>query len=100
MGAYDDYVSAVVDHFWDYAEHEFGDRPQLFERSDRSPNRPPVFVGGAAEHNVLYPPHAEPNVRQTHRHQRAHLGATPPLRQHAEFAGARAERLRLARRAG
>ena len=29
-----------------------------------------------------------------------YLGATPPLRQHAEFAGARAERLRLARRAG
>ena len=43
MWAYDDYLSAVVDHFWDYAEHEFGDRPQLFERSDRSPNRPPVF---------------------------------------------------------
>ena len=53
MGAYDDYVSAVVDHFWDYAEHEFGDRPQLFERSARSPHRSPVFVGGAAEHNVL-----------------------------------------------
>ena len=83
MGAYDDYVSAVVDHFWDYAEHEFGDRPQLFERSDRSPNRPPVFVGGAAEHNVLYPPHAEPNVRQTI------VTSVPTSERHRHFASMR-----------
>ena len=83
MGAYDDYVSAVVDHFWDYAEHEFGDRPQLFERSDRSPNRPPVFVGGAAEHNVLYPPHAEPNVRQTV------VTSVPTSERHRHFASMR-----------
>ena len=83
MGAYDDYLSAVVDHFWDYAEHEFGDRPQLFERSDRSPNRPPVFVGGAAEHNVLYPPHAEPNVRQTI------VTSVPTSERHRHFASMR-----------
>ena len=83
MGAYDDYVSAVVDHFWDYAEHEFGDRPQLFERSDRSPTRPPVFVGGAAEHNVLYPPHAEPTVRQ------AIVTSVPTSERHRHFASMR-----------
>ena len=83
MGAYDDYVSAVVDHCWDYAEHEFGDRPQLFERSDRSPNRPPVFVSGAAEHNVLYPPHAEPTVRQTI------VTSVPTSARHRHFASMR-----------
>ena len=64
MSAYGDYESAVVDRLWDYAEGEIGDRPDLFEESERSPNRPPVFVVGAAEHNLLYPPSAEPRVRQ------------------------------------
>ena len=64
MGAYDDYLSAVVHRFWDYAEREFGDRPEFFDRSERSPSRPPVFVVGAAEHNLLYPPGAEPSMRQ------------------------------------
>ena len=83
MGAYDDYVSAVVDHFWDYAEHEFGDRPQLFERSDRSPKRPPVFVSEAAEQNVLYPPHAAPTVRQ------AIVTSVPAAERHRHFASMR-----------
>ena len=48
----------------DYAERAFGDRPELFERSERSLKRSPVFVVGAAEHNLLYPPSAEPKVRQ------------------------------------
>ncbi len=56
MGAYNDYLSAVVDRFRDYAEREFGDRPELFKRSERSP----VFGVGAAEHNVLYPPQSRP----------------------------------------
>ena len=63
MGAYNDYLSAVVDRFWAYAEREFGDRPELFERSERSPKRSPVFGVGAAEHNLLYPPRAEPKLR-------------------------------------
>ncbi len=37
MGAYDDYLSAVVDHFWAYADREFGDRPELLKTSQRSP---------------------------------------------------------------
>ena len=83
MGAYDDYLLAVVDHFWDYAEHEFGDRPQIFERSERSPHRSPVFVGGAAEYNVLYPPNAEPNVRQ------AIVASVPTSERHRHFASMR-----------
>ena len=83
MGAYDDYLSAVVDRLWNYAEHEFGDRPQLFEKSERSPNRPPVFVVGAAEHNLLYPPGAEPNVRQ------AIVTSVPTSERHRHFASLR-----------
>ena len=83
MGAYDDYLSAVVDRFWDYAEHEFADRPELFERSERSPNRPPVFVVGAAEHNLLYPPSAEPKVRQTI------VTSLPTSERHRHFASMR-----------
>ena len=83
MGAYDDYLSAVVHRFWDYAEREFGDRPELFDRSERSPNRSPVFVGGAAEHNLLYPPSAEPNVRQ------AIVASVPTSERHRHFASMR-----------
>ena len=70
MGAYDDYRSAVVERLWDYAEREFGDRPELFDKPERSPKRPPVFVDKdvAAEHNLLYPPHTEPRVRRRHRY--------------------------------
>ena len=99
MGAYDDYLSAVVDRFWVYAEREFGDRPELLKRPERSANRPPEFVVGAAEHNLLYPPNAEPRVRQ------AIVTSLPTSKRHRHFAsmrslaGARAERLRLARRA-
>ena len=63
MGAQKDYLSAVVHRLWDYAEREFGDRPELFDRSERSTRRPPKFVAGASEHNLLLPP-SEP-VRQT-----------------------------------
>jgi len=83
MGAYDDYLSAVVDRFWGYAEREFGDRPELFETSERSPKRPPVFVVGAAEHNLLYPPGAEPRVRQSI------VTSLPTLGRHRHFASMR-----------
>ena len=66
MGAHDDYCRVVVERFWDYAEREFGDRPELFKKFERSPKCPPVFVDNnvAAEHNLLYPPSVEPRVRQ------------------------------------
>ena len=83
MGAYHGYVSAVVHRFWDYAEREFGDRPELFERSERSAKRPPVFVAGAAEHNLLYPPCAEPKVHQ------AIVASLPPSVRHPKFVSMR-----------
>ena len=64
MGAHEDNLSAVVHRLWDYAEREFGDGPELFDRSERSTRRPPKFVAGASEHNLLLPPSPEP-VRQT-----------------------------------
>lgn len=64
MGAYGDYKATVVDRFWDYAESEFGDRPSLFKQSARLPDGPPEFVLEEAEYNLLYPPSAEPRVRQ------------------------------------
>ena len=42
-----------------------------------------MFVGGAAEHNVLYPPHAEPNVRQTI------VTSVPTSERHRHFASMR-----------
>ena len=83
MGAYDDYLSAIVDRFWNYAEREFGDRPELFDRSERSPSRSPVFVVGATEHNLLYPPRAEPRVRQ------AIATSLPTSERHRHFASMR-----------
>ncbi len=79
MGKYDDYLSAVVDRFWDYAEREFGDRPELLQRSER----PPEFVAGAAEHNLLYPPSAESRVRQ------AIVTSLPTSKRHGRFASMR-----------
>lgn len=72
-------MSAVVDRLWDYAENEIGDRPDLFKEFARSPNRPPVFVVGAAEQNLLYPPGAEPRVRQ------AIISRLPTSEQHRHF---------------
>ena len=83
MGAYDGYVSAAVHRFWDYAEREFGDRPELFKRSERSAKRPPVFVAGAAEHNLLYPPRAEPKVH------RAIVTSLPTSERHRHFGSMR-----------
>ena len=83
MGAYNDYLSAVVDRFWAYAEREFGDRPELFERSERSPKRSPVFGVGAAEHNLLYPPRAEPKLRH------AIVTSLPTSERHRHFASMR-----------
>ena len=83
MGAYDDYLSAVVDRFWVYAEREFGDRPELLKRPERSANRPPEFVVGAAEHNLLYPPNAELRVRQ------AIVTSLPTSKRHCHFASMR-----------
>ena len=83
MGAYHDYLSAVVGGLWDHAEREFGDRPGLLDRSERSPSRPPVFVVGAAEHNLLYPPSAEPRVR------RAIVTSLPNRERHRHFASMR-----------
>ena len=83
MSAYDDYLSTVVERFWDHAEREFRDRPELLERLERSPIRPPVFVVGAAEHNLLYPPSAEPQVYQ------AIVTSLPNRERHRHFASMR-----------
>ena len=83
MSAYEDYLSAVVHRFWDYAEREFGNRPELFDGSERSPRRPAVFVAGAAEHNLLFPPSAEPRVRQ------AIVTSLPAFQRHRHFASMR-----------
>lgn len=83
VGAYDDYLSAVVQGFWDHAEREFRSRPKFFDGSERLPNRSPVFVTGAAEHNLLYPPGASPTVRQ------AIVTSLPASERHRHFASMR-----------
>ena len=83
MGAYGDYKATVVDRFWDYAESEFGDRPSLFKQSARLPDGPPEFVLEEAEYNLLYPPSAEPRVRQ------AIVTSLPTSERHRHFGSMR-----------
>ena len=83
MGAYKDYLSAIVHRFWDYVELVFGNRPELFDGSVRSPSRPPVFVVGAAEHNLLFPPSAGPEVHD------AIISSLPASKRHRYFASMR-----------
>ena len=83
MGAYKDYLSAVVHRFWDYADREFGNRPELFDGFERSSHRPPVFVVGAAENNLLIPPSVEPGVRD------AIVSSLPASERHSRFASMR-----------
>ncbi len=61
---YDEYVAALIDKFWAYAEQEFGNRPKLLERFDREEPRPPKFTKQAADNNLLYPPKASDSVQQ------------------------------------
>ena len=80
MGAYEDYRSAVVNRFWDYAEREFVNRPELFVGFERSPSSPPEFVAGEADRNLLFPPSAEPGVRDTI------VSSLPASKRHSRFA--------------
>ncbi len=38
---HNEYVAALIDNLWAYAEQEFGDRLELLERSHRDERRPP-----------------------------------------------------------
>lgn len=74
-----EFEGALVTRFWNFAEREFGDRQDLFDRFVRSPTRPPVFVGEARDHNLLDPPDAAPEVR------RAIAACIPAKERHRHF---------------
>ena len=80
---YNEYVAALIDNFWVYAEQEFGNHPELLERSNRDERRPPKFTKLAAENNLLCPPNASDSIQQAIR------GAVPSKKRHPHFARAR-----------
>lgn len=52
------YEARLVDHLWAYSDHAFGDQPEVFDRPDRSGNRPSVFQLQHADLNLICPPDA------------------------------------------
>ncbi len=80
---YNEYVAALIDNLWAYAEQEFGDRLELLERSHRDERRPPKFKKLAADHNLLCPPNASESIQQAIR------GAVPAKKRHQHFASMR-----------
>jgi len=59
MSAYNDYISALIQRFWDYVEAESIGEKDLLESDQRNPRRPPVFRKSSASHNILIPPNTD-----------------------------------------
>ena len=59
MSAYNDYISALIQRFWDYVEAESIGEQDLLESDKRNPRRPPVFRRSNASHNILISPNTD-----------------------------------------
>lgn len=81
--SHDSYVTAIIGRLWDFAEGNFGENMEVLERPSRSTRRPPVFVRGAVQPNLLYPPDGGPALRQ------AILGVLPASARHRHFGSTR-----------
>ncbi len=64
MSAYNDYISALIQRFWDYAEAESMGEKDLLDSDKRNPQRPPVFRKSSASHNLLISPVADEESRK------------------------------------
>ncbi len=52
------YLAALSSTLWNYRQQAFSDQPELFDRAERTGDRPPVFTPEAADHNLILPPDA------------------------------------------
>ena len=57
------YLAALRTGFWNYVDHEFSTRMDMFDRLDARDRRPPVFRTEAAKLNVLIPSDADDKTR-------------------------------------
>jgi len=64
VSAYNDYISALIQRFWDYAESDLISEKGLLDSDDRNPRRPPVFRKSSACHNILISPDADEESRK------------------------------------
>ena len=58
-----DFLSALIQQFWDYAEAEFSGEMELLDSNKRNPQRPPVFRKRNASNNILISPNADEDSR-------------------------------------
>jgi len=63
VSAYNDYISVLIQRFWDYVEAESIGEKDLLDSDDRNPRRPPVFRKSSASHNILISPDADEETR-------------------------------------
>ena len=64
MSANNEYISALIQRFWDYVEAESIGEKDLLDSDKRNPRRPPVFQRSSASHNILISPDANQQSRQ------------------------------------
>ena len=50
------YNKDLIDRFWNYQEIRFPNLGEYFDRTERTDQRPPVFLKNAAKYNVLMEP--------------------------------------------
>ena len=80
---YTDYISALIQQFWDYAETELEGEKELLESDQRNPRRPPVFQKSFAAKNILVSLDADEESRN------AIVSTLPPNERHRHFASMR-----------
>lgn len=64
MSDYSDYVSTLIQRFWDYADDELLVNKDILDSDTRSPQRPPVFRKSNASNNILISPDASEQSRE------------------------------------
>jgi len=63
MSAYDDYISSLVNQFWDYVYSQPDAYRELLDATNRDKKRPPVFKKSEVANNLLITPDAVPDYR-------------------------------------
>jgi hypothetical protein len=87
VSAYTDYISALIQGFWDYVETELEGEKGALESDQRNPQRPPVFQRSFADHNILIPPDTDEETRN------AIVSALPLKERHRHFGSMRSSQV-------
>lgn len=63
MSTYDDYISSLIQQFWNYVDSEPGELAEQLDSTRRDAKRPPVFRKSEVIWNILISPDATQEIR-------------------------------------